>query len=391
MELARVMSKYSYNHTLVFLIIIGEEQGLNGSEAFADYCQQKGIAVKAVLNNDVIGGVICGNTASPPGCSGAGTIDSTHVRLFSFGGFNSFNKGLARYCKLQYINRIKPITKVPMVVNIMTPEDRTGRGSDHIPFRQHFYPAIRFTAANENGDAGVGPTYKDRQHTSSDILGVDTDSDGKIDSFFVDFNYLGRNTVMNGCAAGMAAISPNVPDFTFAVDGFTNLKVTITQQTQYAKYKVGLRTNTNDWDSVYYFTGTSFSLPAGPATYIASVASVDSKGVESLFSKELTATVSGIEDFEKPIKAIELLQSIPNPADESTLITVMVSKHLDFKLAYISISDLSGKELNRISIELSEGINEVQYDHGYHQSGTFIYTLVIDGKPMQSRRMVFIN
>jgi hypothetical protein len=390
-ELARVMSRYSYNHSIVFLLTIAEEQGLNGAEAFADFCQQKGIAVKAVLNNDVIGGVICGNTASQPGCSGVGLVDSTHVRLFSFGGYNSFHKGLARYVKLQYNNRIKPITKVPMAVNIMTPEDRTGRGGDHIPFRQHLYPAIRFTAANENGDAGVGPTYKDRQHTSSDILGVDTDTDGKIDSFFVNFNYLGRNAVMNGCAAGMAGISPNVPDFTFAVDGFTNLKVTITQQTQYGKYKVGLRTTTNDWDSVYYFTGTTFSIPAGPADYIASVASVDSKGVESLFSREYMAKISGIEGQTQPAKSIELLQSKPNPADESTMISIQVNGHVKFKVAFISITDLTGKEVDRMPVELNEGINEVQYDHGNHQSGTFIYTLVIDGQVIQSKRMMFIN
>ncbi len=247
------------------------------------------------------------------------------------------------------------------------------------------------TAANENGDAGVGPTYRDRQHTSSDILGVDTDIDGKIDSFFVDFNYLGRNTVMNGCAAGMAAISPNVPDFTFAVEGFTNLKVTITQQTQYGKYKVGLRTTTNDWDSVYYFTGTSFSIPAGPADYIASVSSIDSKGVESLFSREYMAKISGTGSKKESVKSIELLQSKPNPADESTMISILVNKHVSFKAAYISITDLTGKEVERMPVELNEGINEVQYDHGYHQSGTYIYTLVIDGNPIQSRRMMFVN
>lgn len=59
--------------------------------------------------------------------------------------------------------------------------------------------------------------------------------------------------------------------------------------------------------------------------------------------------------------------------------------------AYISITDLTGKEVKQIPIELVNGINEVEYNHGYHQSGTFIYTLVIDGKPIQSRRMIFTN
>ena len=115
MELARVMSRYSYNHTIVFLIVIGEEQGLYGGKAFADYAVQKGIPVRATFNDDVIGGIICGKTSSPPGCPGLNNIDSTHVRLFSFGGFNSPHKGLARFVKLEYAEMIKPYAVVPMV------------------------------------------------------------------------------------------------------------------------------------------------------------------------------------------------------------------------------------------------------------------------------------
>ncbi|MBC7863518.1 MAG: M28 family peptidase, partial [Bacteroidia bacterium] len=73
-ELARVMSKYAYNHTIIFIVTMGEEQGLYGAEAFADYVQQNAIPVKAVQNNDVIGGIICGQTSSPPSCPGLNVI-----------------------------------------------------------------------------------------------------------------------------------------------------------------------------------------------------------------------------------------------------------------------------------------------------------------------------
>ena len=42
---------------------------------------------------------------------------------------------------------------------------------------------MRFTAANEHGDASNGPGYTDRQHTSSDVLGVDTDGDQSADQY----------------------------------------------------------------------------------------------------------------------------------------------------------------------------------------------------------------
>jgi hypothetical protein len=389
MELARVMSKYSFNHTIVFTTVTAEEQGLLGAEAFADYIDLKGIKVRCVLNNDVIGGVICGQTASPPGCPGLNSVDSTNVRLFSFGGFNSPHKQLSRFIKLEYKEQLASLAAIPMGIHIMTDEDRTGRGGDHIPFRQHNHPAMRFTCANEHGDASNGPGYTDRQHTSTDILGVDTDNDQVIDSFFVNFNYLARNTVINGNALAMAALGPKSPDLTVTSNNPTEMTINIFDANQYNHYRVGVRTTTNDWDSVYTFTGTSnrtITVPQG--VYIVSAASVDNKNVESLFSREVMVT-TGVNDIMAPGQDIALLQNSPNPFDEATMISVAVNKTHGYKEAFISISDITGKEVKRIPVQLKQGINEVVYDHGYNMAGTFTYTLVADGKPLQSRKMVF--
>ena len=68
-----------------------------GANAFASFIKQEDIEVKAVLNNDVIGGIICGQTSSPPSCPGTDNIDSTQVRLFSNGGYSSKHKCLVRF------------------------------------------------------------------------------------------------------------------------------------------------------------------------------------------------------------------------------------------------------------------------------------------------------
>lgn len=395
-ELARVLSKYSFKRTLVFMTTTSEEQGLNGAHAFAVYCQAHGIKVRGVLNNDVIGGVICGHTSSPPSCPGFKAIDSTQVRLFSFGGFNSFNKGLSRFIKLEYKEMQLPFATVPMTVSIMTAEDRTGRGGDHIPFRQAGFPAMRFTSANESGDANVtAPGYDDRQHTSSDSLGLDTDGDGNIDEYWVDFNYLGRNTVINATAAAMMGLGPRTPDFTLAA-GAGSLNVTLVAETGYPNYRVGVRTTTNDWDSVYTFAGgtTTFTIPvSSTGNHIVSVASVDDNGIESLFSKELQANVStlglGIPGASFP--AVQLLQNKPNPADEATMISVLVSGNSPYKETMIVVTDANGKIVMKKPIALETGMNEIIYEHGYNMSGTYTYTLVADGVALDSKRMVFIN
>ncbi|MCD6062328.1 MAG: putative aminopeptidase [Flavipsychrobacter sp.] len=390
MELARIMSKYTFKHTLVFTTVTGEEQGLLGGRAFTKYAQQKGIKIKAVLNNDVVGGIICGQTSSPPSCPGLNNIDSTQVRLFSFGGFNSPHKGLVRFIKLEYKEMIRPFATVPMAITIMSDEDRIGRGGDHIPFRQGGFAAMRFTSANEHGDASNGPGYADRQHTSSDILGVDTDGDTIIDSFFVDFNYLARNAVINGNAMAMLAVGPKSPDFTITSTGANDLALNIIDPVPYNHYRIGLRTATNDWDSVYTVTGgTTHTLAVSPGTYSISVMSVDANGIESLPSRELTASTTGINDrYTK--QGIELLQNVPNPAgDEATRISVLVHQPISYQEALISITDITGREVLRKNIELKPGMNELLYQHGYGMSGIYIYSLFVDGKLMQSKKMVF--
>ena len=389
MELARVMSFYSFNQTLVFMATTGEEQGLLGARAFADYLTQENITVEAVLNNDVIGGVICGQTSSAPSCPGKDLIDSTQVRLFSAGGYNSKNKCLTRFIKLEYQDELESVVDVPMMVTLMTAEDRTGRGGDHIPFRQDGIPAIRFTSAHEHGNAGVGPNYHDRQHTSDDILGVDTDNDNVLDSFYVDFNYLARNAVINGCAATALASGPEQPNYTITpVNG--NLEVTVSDPNNYGKYRVGIRTDTWDFDTLITFTGTSAILTPGlTGNGFVSLMAVDQNNIESLTSKEQILFNISIEEEEMAGSEFVLLQNKPNPFDESTVIG-FYAPETSAKKAEIKITNLNGKLIKEFTTEITQGMNEVIYDHGYGIEGNFIYSLYVDGELIGSKKMTFI-
>ncbi len=392
LELARVMSKYTYKNTIVFMATIGEEQGLYGANAFAEYAINQGIQIEAVLNNDVIGGVICGQTSSPPSCPGLNDIDSLQVRLFSSGGFNSKNKQLARFLKLEYKEELLQQVTVPMMLTIMSAEDRTGRGGDHIPFRQRGFAAMRFTSANEHGDASNGVGYTDRQHTSNDIIGIDTNSDLIIDSFYVDFNYLGRNAVINGVGAAMSAIGPLSPDLTLTAIGGPGLIVNITNQTQYPQYRIAVRTTVNDWDSVYTTNSLVDTIyPPSAGIYFVSVASVDSLGIESLFSREILETPTGINDLKQENNPFELLQNRPNPFDEVTIISVKTNNKTLYHEAFIIIRDIQGKIVKELPISLHNEINEVTYEHGYGKVGVYSYSLIVDGKIMTTKQMIFAN
>ena len=394
-ELARIMSQLAFNKTIVFMATTGEEQGLVGADAFAKYAVQKDIDIKAVLNNDVVGGILCGETSSPPSCPGLNDIDSTQVRLFSSGSQNSRNKALARYIKLQYKEMLLPLVNVPMLLTLMSAEDRTGRGGDHIPFRQQGFAAMRFTSANEHGNADASdPDYHDRQHTSDDILGVDTDGDTMIDSFFVDFNYLARNTAINGVAAAMIAISPEVPSYDSEEEGGV-ITITVDDPFDYNHYRLAVRTDFNDFDTLITFQGTKTLTYAAErfGFHYLSVTAVNDAGVESCFSNEkfFIITTVGIEEA-KPqdyLLPIELGQNRPNPFDEATHITYLVKEPIKYRESYIRISDLQGRELQRIEAPLKLGMNEILYTHGYNTVGTFAYSLVVDGQLIDTKQMVF--
>lgn len=396
LELARIMSQFTFDRTLVFMLTTGEEQGLLGAEAFSDFCRDEDLPLRAVYNNDVIGGIICGETASPPGCPGLNDIDSTNVRIYSSGNLNSRHKMLARFVKLEYKEMIAPVAAQTNVINIMSPEDRSGRGGDHIPFRRKGFPAIRFTSANEHGDVDTSnPEYEDRQHTSEDILGVDTNGDEVLDSFFVDFRYLARNTIINGNAAAMTALGPHpADDFDLnPVDG--GFEVVIDDPNNYGTYRVGVRQFAAlDFDTIFTIQNTTDTLRGltPDLIYVTSVATVDENGIESLFIGErFNDFESNLQDLSRAQKNIRLLQNRPNPFDEATYFGVWVEEVPNYDRASIVVRDLRGRQLRKLPIELNPGLNEVLYNFEHHsyQPGVYTYTLLIDDFPLITKRMMY--
>ena len=82
MELARIMSKYTFKATMLFMLTTAEEQGLLGANAMAEYASTNNLPLKAVLNNDIVGGIICGQPGAALVWPGLNHIDSTQVSTF---------------------------------------------------------------------------------------------------------------------------------------------------------------------------------------------------------------------------------------------------------------------------------------------------------------------
>lgn len=393
LELARCLSTLTFKRSIVFVLTIAEEQGLDGARAFATYFKNNNIALRAVLNNDVVGGIVCGKTASPPGCPGENDIDSINLRIFSAGTHLSPNKSLARFVKLEYDEELHDRLAVKTVLNIMNAEDRTGRGGDHIPFKEKGYIAIRFTSANEHGDASAGAGYTDRQHSVRDVLGKDLNADGTLDSMYVNLNYLKRNLQINGNAIAMAAMGPKAVNFSLANDG-NGIGVLVTSPEHYPSYRIGLRSRSNAFDTVYYSWQKDFRIfgVKKDSIYFVSVASVDENGIESVFpveqyAKVLDAPPSSVLQLNQA-SSIQLFDAMPNPFDESTTITIFIEHHLSFQHADLNITDMQGKLIKSEKLDLGKQLNEVLFEHEYLQKGIYFYTLVLDGKAIATKKML---
>ncbi|MDO5969687.1 M28 family metallopeptidase [Flavivirga aquimarina] len=152
-EAARVLSKYKFESSIVYVGLSGEEQGLFGGAGLAKYAQEKAWDIIGVFNNDMIGnikgvdGVIDNRTFRifsepvPPN----ETERERTLRRFYGGEVDGISRQLARYVyktTKMYMPEMNPM----MVYRL----DRFGRGGHHRPFNDLGYAGIRIMEAHEN-------------------------------------------------------------------------------------------------------------------------------------------------------------------------------------------------------------------------------------------------
>ena len=202
LEMARVMAKYQFDATIVFMAVAGEEQSLLGSTHFAEQAKQKNWNIDAMFTNDIIGNTLGGN----------GVRDRGAVRVFSegvpsnetpaeattrrsVGGENdSASRQLARFIK-ETGERYVPQMKVMMIYR----RDRYGRGGDHIPFLERGWPAVRFTEVNE-----------EFRHQHQNVRIENGVQFGDLPEF-VDFAYVANVARVNAVSLAVLALAPARP------------------------------------------------------------------------------------------------------------------------------------------------------------------------------------
>jgi hypothetical protein len=196
-EAARVLSKYKFENSIVYLGLSGEEQGLFGGKGFAEYAKKNGWEIIGVFNNDMIGniqgvdGVISNrdfrifSEPVPP----TETQREREMRRFYGGEVDGISRQLARYVyktTKTYMPEMNPM----MVYRL----DRFGRGGHHRPFNDLGWAGIRIMEAHEN--------YNHQHQDIRTENGIEYGD--KLE--FVNFEYAAKNVSIGGVVEASAKL-----------------------------------------------------------------------------------------------------------------------------------------------------------------------------------------
>ncbi len=277
MEAARILSKYKFENSIIYLGLSGEEQGLFGGKGLVEYAKKNGWEIIGVLNNDMIGNI--------EGVDGI--IDNRSFRIFSEPnspletdsdrkmrrnfGFESDGKSrqLARYVEKQTKTYMPEMN--PMLIFRL---DRFGRGGHHKPFTDAGLPGIRIMEAHENYNRQHQNTRVENGIKYGDVI------EG------VNFEYAKKLTAVNVINLASLAWSPPAPKNIFIggiVEPSTKLKWEKSVG-EVAGYKIYWRLTTSPQWEFSRFVGdiTEFELKGIVIdNYYFGVAAVGKNGFES--------------------------------------------------------------------------------------------------------------
>jgi hypothetical protein len=201
-EAARVLSKYTFENSIIYVGLSGEEQGLFGGGGLAKYAKNKGWEIIGILNNDMIGNI--------KGVDGV--IDNRTFRIFSeptnltddkktvkrrrfYGGeVDGISRQLARYVH-KNVKTYMPEMNPMMIYRL----DRFGRGGHHRPFNDLGYAGIRIMEAHEN--------YTQQHQNIREENGIKY---GDVVEH-VNFDYAAKLTAVNAINLASIAWAPPAP------------------------------------------------------------------------------------------------------------------------------------------------------------------------------------
>jgi len=278
-EAARVLSKYTFENSIIYVGLSGEEQGLFGGRGLAKHAKEKGWEIIGIMNNDMIGnikgvdGIIDNRTfrifSEPTPITE--TAKQRNARRFYGGEVDGISRQLARFIH-KTTKKYMPEMNPKMIYRL----DRFGRGGHHRPFNDEGFAGIRIMEMHEN----YTQQHQDIRNENSIEYG------DKLK--FVNFDYAKKLTAVNAINLASIAWAPPAPK-NVKIGGAVKPAVSFKwDSVEGAKgYKIYWRDTTSPtWDHFTYVENTTeFSLEGIVVdNFFFGIASVGENGHESIVS-----------------------------------------------------------------------------------------------------------
>jgi hypothetical protein len=278
-EVSRVLSKFKFENSIIYVGLSGEEQGLYGGIGLAEHAKKNKWDIIGVLNNDMIGNIegvdgIIDNYSfrifSEPTPANE-TEKSIKKRRFYGGEVDGNSRQLARYIHTQ-VKQFMPNLNPMMIYRL----DRFGRGGHHRPFNDLGYAGVRIMEAHENYN---------RQHQDIRIEN-DIQYGDMIDG--VNFNYAKNLTAVNAinlASLGWSSSKPKNVKIGGIVEPSTRLKWDKSSDKNVIGYKIYWRKTTSPyWENSRLIGKVNNYTLEGVVidNYLFGVSSISKKGYESV-------------------------------------------------------------------------------------------------------------
>ncbi|MBQ4821842.1 M28 family peptidase [Aquimarina sp. MMG016] len=277
-EAARVLSKYQFESSIIYVGLSGEEQGLFGGQGLAKYAKENNWNIIGVMNNDMIGnikgvdGVIDNRTFRifsepvPP----TETDSQRRGRRFYGGEVDGISRQLARYVHKTTKTYMPEMN--PMLVYRL---DRFGRGGHHRPFNDAGFAGIRIMEAHENYTQQHQDIREENGIKYGDVVE------------HVNFDYAAKLTAVN--AINMASIAwapPTVTELEIGgiVEPSAKFRWKKVKDQNIAGYKIYWRDTTSPtWDHSRFVGDVNNFVLKGIVidNYLFGIATVSKNGHES--------------------------------------------------------------------------------------------------------------
>lgn len=280
-EAARVLSKYSFPVSIVYVGLSGEEQGLFGGKHLAQKAKKEGWDVIGIINNDMIGnihgidGVIDNGSfrVFSEAMSMSLTDDQKRAMRFYGGEVDGPSRQLARY-----IDRVTDEYMTNLDAIMIYRLDRFGRGGHHRPFNDEGFTGVRIMETHENYN---------RQH--QDLREENGIKYGDVIEW-VDFDYAAKLTAVNALTLASLASAPEAPknlSIGGAVQASTRLLWDSSDDSTLLGYKIYWRETTSAQWEHSKFVGKTNNYELENLVidnYLFGVSSVGKNGAESLIA-----------------------------------------------------------------------------------------------------------